>query len=439
MGSRIPPTPSGPPIIGNTLQFGGDTFEFIETAKTECGDVFGLDLLGREHLYILASHDHAEQVLKTENDAFAKTADFRRAFGDGLVTVEGETWKQQRQRLQPYFYRDRIESYTETIVERTRRRLDTWNAGEQRNISEEMSSLALEVLFATLFGRDLTVGGDDQLRRSAAGLNGWFKPSSWALPEWVPTPARRRFRRSVAHLRDEVDRILDERERTGAEGDDLLSKLVRLGEHDGLSRDQIKDQVVTFTFAGHETTAKAMTFAWYLLATNPNARDRFHHELETTLGGADPTASDLAELSYTERVLQEAMRLYPPVHTIPRRTTRPVDVGEYHLPEGSEVHLSTYLIHRDDRVYDEPLAFRPDRWTDENAAGIPNFAHIPFGGGQRLCIGREFALTEAKAVFATIGQRYRLEWPHEEPLSVTPEVTTHVDGDAAMAVHNRTD
>lgn len=434
MTRRTPPTPTGHPVVGNTIQFASDAFGFVEDARAACGDAFAVDLLGPETLYVLAAPEHARRVLDSDADAFGKTADFRRAFGEGLVSVEGETWRRQRQLLQPHFYRDRIASYVPTMVRRTRRRLDTWADGDRLDVEEEMSALALEVLFATLFGRELAVDGDDRLRRSAADLNGWFEPSSWALPAGVPTPARRRFRRAKAHLRETVDGLIEDRMGEPADADDLLATLVRGRAAGGLSRETLTDQLVTFVFAGHETTAKAMSFAWYLLATHPDARERFHEELAATLGGDDPTAADLRELPFTDRVLREAMRLYPPVHTIPRRTTREVEVGDYRLPADREVHLSVYLLHRNGAVYDDPLAFRPDRWRDDDR---PAYGYLPFGGGRRRCIGQEFALAEAKAVLATVGQRYRLEWPREEPLAVEPAVTTRIAGDATMSVHER--
>jgi len=421
-----PPSPQGHPGAGNTLQFAADPFGFVDRAVREVGDCFRLDLLGSE-VYILAHPDYARQVLVSEVDAFGKTEDFRRAFGEGLLTVEGEAWRRQREAIAPRFFRERIDEYVSTMAERAARRSQTWD--DRIDLESEMSGLALEILFASLFGRDLDVDGDDRIRESAAGLNGWFEPTSWALPEWMPTPARRRFRRSVDTLETEADRLVREAD---PGGDSLLSDLVAAAEAGApLTPERLRDQVVTFTFAGHETTAKAMTFAWYYLTRNPSVRARFHDEIDAF----DGPPEDLDALPLTRRIVKETLRLQAPVHTIPRRTTEPVEMGGYHIPEGKEVHIGVRTIQRDGRFWEDPETFRPDRWEGEREN--TEFAYFPFGGGRRTCIGREFALAEATAVLATIGREYEFRWEGETPVPVTSEVTTKVDGDSPVRVLER--
>jgi cytochrome P450 len=412
-----------------------DSFGFVEDAVASVGSPYRVSLPGTD-LYVLAEPAHLKRALVDDVDAFGKTEDFRTAFGDGLLTVEGETWREQRDLLSPYFFRERIGGYTDRMAARTDRRLDRWSPGDRIDAEAELSALALEILFSALFGRELALDGDAALRRSANGLNGWFKPTSWVLPEWVPTPSRRRFHRSVERLRGEVDRLIERRERTGAEGEDLLSKLVRARDHVDLPEETIKDQLLTFIFAGHETTAKAMTFTLYFLARNPGIREQVEAEADAMVAGEGaPTLTDLDGMDALDRALRESMRLYPPVHTIPRRTTEPVEVDGYRVPAGEEVHLSVYGVHRNAGVYEGPGQFRPSRWTDE--VDRHDFAYVPFGGGRRSCIGREFALTEAKVVLGTICSRYRLEWLSEESIEVDPQVTTGVDGEATMVVHER--
>jgi cytochrome P450 len=177
-------------------------------------------------------------------------------------------------------------------------------------------------------------------------------------------------------------------------------------------------------FAGHETTAAALAFTWYVLATHSDIRERFDEELETVLGNRAPTYDDLENLVFTENIITEALRLYPPIHTIPRQTRSDVEVNGFRIPEGHEIHLSVIHVHRDEQFYDEPLSFRPDRWTDEFEEELQDFAYVPFGGGRRTCIGREFALLEAKIVLATIGQQFGFEWEKNREIDLEPRVTT---------------
>ncbi len=405
-----------------------------------------MDLPAVDDVFVLVHPDHLNQVLVTDVDKFGKTDDFRRAFGSGLLSAEGQTWRHQREILQPLFFRDRITGYGDAMVACTEQRLATWESGDVLEMESEMRHLTLEILFATLFGRELQPGEDDELREAADGLNDWFAPTSWILPPWLPTPARRHFKQSTKRLRGEVRTLLAETgtqtQQGATEGQttDLLSELQRARAADEggeLSTRDIEDQLITMVFAGHETTATALAFAWYLLATHSEIRHQFHDELDEVLGGESPSFDDLSELDVTERILTETLRLYPPIHTIPRQTMTDVDIGGFRLPEGHEVHLSIIGVHRDERFYDEPLAFRPDRWTDGFESALPDFAYAPFGGGRRSCIGREFALLEAKLVLATIGQRFQFEWEGKDEIELEPRVTIQTADGLPLRVQSR--
>jgi cytochrome P450 len=347
------------------------------------------------------------------------------------------------------------------MVACTERRLETWIEGETLDMEPEMKNLTLEVLFSTLFGRSLVPGEDQELRDAADGLNEWFTPSSWILPPWIPTPARRRFNQSTKRLRQEVRRLLEEgNDRTRISGDeasgskdqsnskqaahsntpDLLTQLQKArnrADETDLTIEEIEDQLITMVFAGHETTAAALAFTWYALATNPDLQEQLHTELDTVLDGDSPTYDDLQNLEFTERIISEALRLYPPVHTIPRRALTDVEVGGYRIPEDHEIHLSIIHIHRDGRFYDEPLAFRPERWTDEFEEELHDFAYAPFGGGRRTCIGREFALLEAKVVLATVGQKFQFDWENDEAIELEPRVTTRSKEGIPLRIRQR--
>ena len=445
--ARLPPSPSGHPVIGHALDFARSPFHFVDRALSECGDLYRMELPGVD-VYVLAHPEYFKQVLSTDIDAFGKTADFQRVFGNGVLSTEGAQWRRQRKILQPLFHRDRVNGYGDSMVEATQRRLATWTQGETRDIESEMQDLTLEILFTTLFGHELSPGEGDELRTASDGLNKWFAPTSWLLPNWVPTPSRREFTNADNRLRTEIRQLLAEYSDDSDSGgqpdtlhrETLLSKLQEAREASGedhLSTEEIEGQMLTMIFAGYETTAAALGFAWYSLAMNPDIQQAFHDELDTVLGGDLPTSDDIADLELTNRIVTETLRMYPPVHTIPRQATRDFEIGGYQIPSGEEVHLSTIAVHRDERFYDDPMSFRPDRWTTELEETLHDYAFIPFGGGRRTCIGREFARLEATLALATIGQQWTLSWAGDDTLTIEPEITTQTKNGLPMQVQQR--
>lgn len=440
--SRRPPSPEGLPLFGNTFEFTRSPFEFVNRAIDECGDVYRMELPFVE-VYVLAHPEYFKRALVTDIDAFGKTEDFQRAFGNGLLSTVGSQWNRQRGILQPLFSLDRIKKYSDSMVDATQRRLATWGEGNTLEMESEMQDLTLEILFSTLFGRELSPGEGDDLRDASDGLNKWFAPTSWLLPHWVPTPARRDFSNSVERLRMEVQQLLSEHSVDSASEDpsDLLSKLHDAHEASGedhLSMEEVEGQMLTMIFAGYETTAAALGFAWFSLATNPDIQQAFHEELDAVLDGDPPTYDDIEDLELTQRIVTETLRLYPPIHTIPRRSTRDIEINDYLIPADEEVHLSIIAVHRDERFYDDPLTFRPDRWTDDFEEELPEYAFLPFGGGRRMCIGREFARLEATLVLATIGQQWTLAWDGDDTeLTIEPEITIKTKNGLPMQVQQR--
>lgn len=451
-GQSLPPSPPGLPVVGHTHRYATDPFAFVDWATDHAGDCIWAEVLGEGDLCLLAHPDYVEQVLVTERDAFGKSDGFSVAFGESIVTVEGDQWERQHDAMQDFFYPSRIRGYADEMVALTERRIDRWDDGDRVSIHDQMQALALENLFGTLFDRELALDGDADLRRAASNLNEWFTPTSWVLPAWVPTPARRRFRRASETLEAEARRLLADREATvGADGepagDDLLSTLVSLrkrGDAD-LSDGEIVDQVVGFIFAGHDTTALALTYAWHLLGTHPSVRERFYAELDDVLRADDtdtvgrtdhrsPALTDVRDLEVTERVILETLRLYPPVHTVPRVTKREATVGGYRLPAETTTHLSLVSIHRDGRFYDDPERFRPSRWRDASPQS-KGYAFAPFGAGPRDCLGRRFAMLEATLVLATVGARFRVE-PLSD-LETAPQMTTQPADDVPARVVER--
>ncbi|MFB6079906.1 MAG: cytochrome P450 [Haloferacaceae archaeon] len=412
----LPPYPDGlGHPLSHTLRTMPDVLAFRDRALAE-RDLVRVHLLGPGDVYHLAHPSHLERVLRSDRDAFRKSSDFRLAFGEGLVAVEDGVWRRQREVLQPLFSRDSLRSYADGMVDRIRRRTDRWADGDRIDLQGELRQLTLDVLFGTLFGRDLDPDGDREIREAAGRLHDWFVPTSYPLPDWIPTPARWRFKRGRRRLRRVADRLLEEKAADPpadpTDADDLLSVLVGMREAGRVdpavvSDDCLRDQVVTMIFAGHDTTASALAFALHELATNPGIRERFHAEVDDLRG--PPTAADLDALEVTRRVVTETLRRYPPVYTIPRETARAVAVDGHRIPADATVWLAVRQVHHDERFFDAPGEFRPRRWRDDARRDLPDFAYAPFGAGPRLCIGRQFALMEAKLALATIGRNYDLD------------------------------
>ena len=445
------PLPPYPPNLGHPrlhfLHQMRDVFDFGERALST-RDVVRTHLPGEGDFYSLAHPEHVKRVLLTERETFGKSEDFRIAFGEGLLTVEGEEWSAQREMLQPLFTRDSVVDYADGMVAQIRRRSERWSAGDRLELQAALTDMTLDVLFATVLGRELELDGDERLRRAAERLHDWFLPTSYLLPDWVPTPARRRFRTGKATLQAEADRLLAEKAGDAptdpSEAEDLLSLLVGMREagvaDSGMLTDErLRDQMVTIIFAGHDTTTTSLTFAFWALATYPAVRERFHAEVDRLDG--PPTMADLEDLPVTERVVRETLRLYPPVYSLPRRSRAATVFDGYRIPADGRVLLAIRHVQRDPRFYEDPTTFRPSRWDGDLRRSLEDFAYAPFGGGPRICIGREFALLEAKLALATIGRRYRLDWCGEndddgEP-PISPEMTLRMESGQEFLVRER--
>lgn len=406
MAAEPPPTATGLPVLGNTLDYMQGHLDFLDEVYEECGDIALVNVAAVGTYCIVSRPEYFRQVLVDDSDAFVKTDDFDALSGKGVLAAEGETWKRQRRVLTEFFYPERIQSYTDDIVSLTERRVDRWQPGQDVSIRGEITPLTLDVLFKVLFDYELAVGGDEELRGAVSDLTIPFKDHVWALPEWVPLLSRRRYRRACDVLEAEARRVLAEREARGA-GDDLLSTLVAVrAERDAaLSDREIVDNLRTLFFAGHDTTANLITCALHQLGQHPQARERFHDELDDVLGGERPNLATVEELEVTERVVNETLRRYPSVNLLPRRAARDVEVGGYHVPEGMRVHLSVWNLHRHEEFWDEPDAWRPSRW-ENTSPEEKGYTFLPFLAGPHSCLGKGLATLEAKAVLATIGQRY---------------------------------
>jgi cytochrome P450 len=384
------------------------------------------------HLYFVADPGCIEEILVKKADSFHKDRTSRllsRVLGKGLLVNEGDSWRRQRRLIQPAFHQRQLEAYAGRMVEAIARASGGWRAGEVRNIHEEMMAVTMTIVAEALFGADLSASAAEMGRTISdlmeqfsrmLGLSARFQP-----PAWVPTPANRRLRAATRKVDGVIHGVIEARRRNGAATDDLLSLLIRARDEDGgsMTDEQVRDEAMTLFLAGHETTALALTYALYLLALDPARQQRLADELEGVLGGRLPALADLERLPYTEAVVLESMRLYPPAWGMGRQAVSEVEIGGWRYPKGAEFVISPWVVHRDGRGFEDPEAFRPERWENDLVRRLPRFAYFPFGGGPRVCIGNRFALMEAKLVLAVAVQRFRFAPTAETSLSLLPSAT----------------
>ncbi len=444
--SRRPPGPSYWTPFGPARAMRRDPLGFIANIAREYGDVARLGL-GPMHVYLIHHPDGVKHVLQDNNQNYVKGPVIDRVkilIGEGLFTSEGAFWRRQRRLAQPAFHRERIAGFAETMVRRTDERLASWETAAHRgapvDVAAEMNALALTIVGETLFGRDLSGEAADAGRalRVALDVTAFRAMSYLVSPIWFPTARNRAFRRAAKVLDALVYALIDARLSAGDPGDDLLGMLMSArdeGTGERMSRRQLRDEVMTFLLAGHETTAAALAWTWYLLARHPGIAEQARAETLAVLGDRPPTLGDLPQLPLARMVVEEAMRLYPPVWGIARQTIAADSIGGFDIPAGILVNLSPWVTHRHPAIWDDPDRFDPERFRPGQERTRPRFAYFPFSGGPRLCIGEAFALMEAQIIVAMTLQRYRLAMVDDRPVEPEPTLTLRPRGGLAMRVH----
>lgn len=416
----LPPGPRGLPLVGSAFDIGRDPLGFLTRIAREYGDITRV-AFGPSSFFFFAHPEHIETILVTRNRDFPKedaeqlkhTNDYL-LFGLGLLTSGGEFWLRQRRLAQPAFHRQRIAGYAEAMARHSAELIAPWRAGQTFDIHEAMMDVTLRIVTETLFGANSAADSRTVAETLgvvmdvAADQIGQPVP----IPSVIPTPANVRFRRAIRRLDGVVERLIAQRRAGGEDRGDLLSMLMQARDDDGatMTDKQLRDEAVTLFLAGHETTALALSWTFWLLSNNPEVDARLAAELQTVLGDRAPTLADLPQLTYTNLVLKESMRLFPPAWTVSTRVAaHDTTIDGYDVPAGSSVMVSQWVTHRDPRWFTDPERFIPERWADEQERNLPRFAYFPFGGGPRLCIGQSFALMEAVLILATIARRFRAE------------------------------
>ncbi|MET0403925.1 MAG: cytochrome P450, partial [Cystobacter sp.] len=432
MNAPVALRPLGPralPLVGSLLDYARDPLSFIETCARGYGDVTFVDFPGTP-TYVLHHPEHIEHVLVARHRHYVKDKLQRRLLGgrllgNGLLTNEGESWLRQRRLMQPAFHRQRLAAYGQVMGAHARRQLALWHDGETRDVYEDMMRLTLGIVIKSLFGLEMEGEAETVGPSLARVMEHFAKVQALLVPEWLPTPENRGYLAALEQLDTLVTRIIRRRREAGGDAEDLLSLLLHVQDENGQRMDdtQIRDEVLTLALAGHETTAINLSFCCHLLARHPEAQASLHQELDTVLAGRAPALEDLPALRFTEHVVKEALRLYPPAWSISREALGDEDVGGWHIPAGATVVMNPWTVHRDARFFDEPGAFRPQRWAEGLEQQLPRFAWFPFGGGPRQCIGLGFAMMEARLVLATLAQRFGFERVPEDDVRLLPSIT----------------
>ncbi|HUZ94337.1 MAG TPA: cytochrome P450 [Edaphobacter sp.] len=400
-------------------------------------------------IVFLNDPEYIREILINQAPAFVKERTVRRMkvlLGEGLITSDDPIHLRQRRIVAPAFHRQRIAAYADQIVASVTAHRDRWQPGETLDISASMMSLSLEIIARTLFNTEVT----DDIRRINEEVNTIMDLYNFLVvfPRLesflhLPIPGVIKFRRSRNRLNAVVNRLIREHRAAGIDKGDLLSMLIASRDdqalpenQQGMSDEQIRDEVLTIFLAGYETVANALTWTWYLLSQNPEAELKLHAELDAVLGtGSEarlPNLADYPNLRYTEQVFAESMRLYPPAWAMGRMSTKPVTLGPYRIPPGAHFFFSQYVMHRSAEYFPDPLRFDPERHTPANKADRPRFAYFPFGGGGRQCIGEGFAWMEGVLAIATISQRWRLKYEGTAPPGVQAKITLRPNGPLRM-------
>jgi cytochrome P450 len=444
MTEMLPPGPKGCFPFGNLSEFRQDSLTFYLRCARDFGDIVSYRL-GPRLVFQLNHPDLIEKVLVTQNQNFTKSFAYRLllpVLGQGLLTSSGDFWRRQRRLAQPAFSRARISAHTSMMVACADRLANGWQEGQTRDIHAEMCHLTLDIAARAFFGTE----GREQVSEVQHAMeviqdtfNRRFE-SLLPLPSWFPTLTNLRTKRALGRLDGIVYRLIQLRRAGGASRDDFLSLLLQARDADDGSRmtdRQVRDEVMTLLLAGHETTALVLAWAFYLLARHPEVEARLLNELENVLGGRSPKADDLACLPYTESVVLETMRLFPPAYAIGRQAIAACSLGGYRVKAGTNVFMVQWSVHRDPRWFTNPQEFVPDRWENGLAQRLPRYAYFPFGGGPRLCIGNSFAMTEAILLLATLAQRFRMILAPGHQVVPWPSITLRPKSGILMRLSSR--
>ena len=445
--NRLADSPPGPGLVENAafhLEFVQDQIDAYWTVLDEYGPVVRL-WIGPFDTFLVTEPELIEEVLLEKARSFHKdvvSKELEMLLGRGLLITDGELWRRQRKLVAPPLQRRQIAHYADVMVTQTERLIDGWDDGQTVRFDRDATELTLRIVVQTLF--DLEMEG--RIETIAEAIDDTmefvdqYRHSPWRfLPDPIPTPKERKFERAKAHLDEIIYDLIERRRERDEPGDDLLYRLLQASNDDGsqMSDEQLRDEVITLFLAGHETTALAITYAFFLLSQDPRAAGRLREEVDAVIGDQRPGVEHARELPYTEAVFQESMRLFPPAWAVGRQPIEDVEIGDYTIPAGSQVIIPQAIVHRDQRWYDAPDDFRPERWLGDLEEELPRFAYFPFGGGPRICVGNHFAQMEAVLAIATIAKHCQFDHVAPDEMETYTSITQRPEDPVRLRVRYR--
>jgi cytochrome P450 len=442
---HLPVGPRGRLLSGHAAELARDPLRFLTACARTHGDFVPLRF-GMRRACFLNHPSYIDSMLVANRENVIKGPVVRSArhlYGNGLFLSEAERWQRQRRSAQPAFHRAPVAAGSTAMVARTERMLEDWQDGQLRDVQDEMMRLTLAIVGDTLLGVDISLRASEFLAALAEALHALadrVRSFAYLLPDALPLPVNRRLRRAVRRLDAVIADVIAEGRRNGGTHAQLLASLLEAeqdGAGDGSAATRLRDHVMTFLIAGHESSAVALSWTWYLLSEHPEAESRFIGELRSVLNGRLPVARDIPQLRYTEMVVLESMRLYPPVPLLGREAVRDCNIGGFHVRRGTVLVASQWVMHRDPRYFENAEAFSPERWDKSLLDTLPRHAYFPFGGGPRICIAGSFAMTELILLLATIGQRFRLARSPEQSIVPLASSSLFCQGGMKMTLTRR--
>jgi cytochrome P450 len=447
-GRLLPPGPRGYALL-KLSEFQHQPIEYLGHLWQEYGDLVRLPIMPGLTFCLAAHPDHAEHILSQHQHRYGRPDLFLKSMGlmqgQGLFSSEGAVWLKQRRLMQPAFRQQQIIQLQAVMLSCVESLLREWEekpAGEVIDIAAEMTRLTLKIVSLTLFSVDISDESNQLAQATRTGLEYVYyrMMTPLALPVWIPTSGTLKFRQAKRTLDRTVLEIIQSRRQNPTDRVDLLDLLLDCRDEDtgeGMSDRELQDQIITLINAGHETTATALAWTWYLLGTHPEVMANLQDELETTLNGHSPTSEKLSQLQYTRRVFDEAQRLCPIGIGIPRVALEDDEIQGYFIPKGSVFTIAQYFIFRHPEFWENPEQFDPDRFLPDRVAQRPKFAYFPFGGGQHVCIGKYMSLMESTTILAAIAQRFHIELVPNQLIEVDPRFTLRPKYGVKVKIHKR--
>ena len=379
--------------------------------------------------YLVSDPRLIQEILVTQHKSFIKGEFLQRTkkvFGEGLLTSEGDFHHRQRRLVQPAFHSTRIASYVDTINGYTDHVTGAWKEGQVLDLHSEMTKLTMEVIAKCMFNEDVESQASE-ISRSLTDIIEYFSrlssPFAWLLEK---LPSNRKYENAIKTVDKMIYGMIADRKKSGRDYGDLLSMLLSARDADGsmMTDQQLRDEALILFSAGHETTANALTWTWYLVSKHPEVEEKLHEEVDSLLQGKrNPNYEDIPKLGYTTKVFTESMRVFPPAWVLPRQPIEDCNIGGYLIPANVQVLMSQYVVHHDPRYFAEPENFNPDRWTKDMTSKLPKFAYFPFGGGPRSCVGEPFAWMEGVLVLARIASGWKMSLDPKQKVELLPRIT----------------